>query len=37
VLISAASTWSLELAEVDPDDPGVTHLDRFAELLDLFG
>ena len=36
VLISQASTWRLELAAVDPDDPGVTHLDRFAELLDLF-
>jgi putative hydrolase of the HAD superfamily len=37
VLVSSASTWRLELAEVDPDDDGVTHVDRFAELLDLFG
>jgi putative hydrolase of the HAD superfamily len=36
VLVSHAATWRLELAEVDPDDPGVTHIDRFAELLDLF-
>jgi putative hydrolase of the HAD superfamily len=36
VLVSHASTWRLELAEVDPDDEGVTHIDHFAELLDLF-
>jgi putative hydrolase of the HAD superfamily len=36
VLISHAATWSLELAELDPDDPGVTHLDHFTGLLDLF-
>jgi putative hydrolase of the HAD superfamily len=36
VLVSHASTWSLELAEVDPGDEGVAHVDRFAELLELF-
>jgi putative hydrolase of the HAD superfamily len=36
VLVSHASTWSLELAEVDPGDDGVSHVDRFAELADLF-
>ncbi len=37
VLVSHASTWSLELAEVDPGDDGVAHVDRFADLLALFG
>lgn len=37
VLVSHASTWRLELAEVDPDDEGVVHVDRFEELLGLFG
>lgn len=36
VLVSHASTWRLELAEVDPDDAGVAHVDRFEELLGLF-
>ena len=36
VLVSHATTWRLELAEVDPDDPGVTHVDRFEELLELY-
>jgi putative hydrolase of the HAD superfamily len=36
VLVGSASTWRLELAEVDPDDDGVTHVARFGELLDLF-
>jgi putative hydrolase of the HAD superfamily len=36
VLVSHATTWRLELAEVDPDDDGVAHVDRFAQLLDLF-
>jgi len=36
VLVSHATTWRLELAEVDPDDDGVAHVDRLAELLDLF-
>lgn len=36
VLISHATTWSLELAEVDPGDDGVAHVDRFRELLGLF-
>ncbi len=36
VLVTHASTWSLELAEVDPGDDGVAHVDRFAELLGLF-
>jgi putative hydrolase of the HAD superfamily len=36
VLVSHASTWSLELAEVDPGDDGVAHVDRFSELLGLF-
>ncbi len=35
VLVSHATTWRLELAEVDPDD-GVAHVDRFSQLLDLF-
>lgn len=37
VLVSHASTWRLELAEVDPDDDGVAHVDRFGDLLGLFG
>ena len=36
VLVSHATTWRLELAEVDPDDDGVAHVDRLSELLDLF-
>jgi putative hydrolase of the HAD superfamily len=36
VLVSHATTWRLELAEVDPDDAGVAHVDRFDQLLDLF-
>ena len=36
VLVSHATTWRLELAEVDPDDDGVAHVDRFAQLLELF-
>ena len=36
VLVSQATTWRLELAEVDPDDGGVAHVDRLSELLDLF-
>jgi putative hydrolase of the HAD superfamily len=37
VLVSHAATWRLELAEVDPDDDGVDHVNRFGELLGLFG
>jgi putative hydrolase of the HAD superfamily len=36
VLVSHAATWRLELAEVDPDDPAVAHVDRLPDLLDLF-
>lgn len=36
VLISHAATWRLELADLDPADPGVTRLERFAQLLELF-
>ena len=37
VLVRQTSTWRLETVEMDPDDRGVAHVDRFAELLDLFG
>jgi putative hydrolase of the HAD superfamily len=37
VLLSQATTWRLELAAIDPDDAGVVHIERFAQLLDLFG
>jgi putative hydrolase of the HAD superfamily len=37
VLLSRATTWRLELAAIDPDDPGVAHIERFADLLGLFG
>ncbi len=37
VLVSHATTWALELAEVDPGDDGVAHVGNFAELLGLFG
>jgi putative hydrolase of the HAD superfamily len=37
VLVSHAATWRLELAEVDTDDGGVIRIDRFGELLELFG
>ena len=37
VLVRQMSTWRLETVEMDPDDRGVAHVDRFAELLDLFG
>lgn len=37
VLVSHAATWRLELAEVDPDDDGVIHVDGIAELVGLFG
>ncbi len=36
VLVSHASTWRLERADLDPDDHGVVRVGRFAELLDLF-
>lgn len=36
VLVSHALTWRLELAEVDPGDDGVLHVDRFAELAQVF-
>ena len=36
VLVSHAATWRLELAEVDPDDPGVIQADRFEDLLGMF-
>ncbi len=36
VLVRHATTWRLELADVDPGDDGVAHVDRFAQLLDLF-
>jgi putative hydrolase of the HAD superfamily len=37
VLVSQASTWRLELAELDPSDGGVAHVDRFSGLRELFG
>jgi putative hydrolase of the HAD superfamily len=36
VLVSHAATWRLELAELDPDDDRVAHIDDFERLLDLF-
>jgi len=36
VFIPNAYTWSLEHDEIDPDDAGILHLERFPELLDHF-
>jgi putative hydrolase of the HAD superfamily len=36
VFIPHAHTWVLEHDEIDPDDPGVLHLQRFPELLEHF-
>ena len=36
VHIPSASTWRLELAELDPDDPRTVRLESFADLVRLF-
>ena len=36
VFIPNAYTWALEHDEIDPDDDGVLHLQRFPQLLDHF-
>ena len=36
VHIPSASTWRLELAELDPDDPRIVRLESFADLTRLF-
>jgi putative hydrolase of the HAD superfamily len=37
VHVRHGSTWRLEHANIDPADPGVVVLDRFADLLEVFG
>jgi putative hydrolase of the HAD superfamily len=36
VLVTHASTWRLEVVDLDPADEGIAVLTRFEELLDLF-